>query len=347
MTSQRYGEKNMKEIVLWHTRTVEAAVEALGTNAAVGLATAEAKTRLSQYGPNELAERPRPGFWQLLAGQFKNFVVIILIVAAVVSLLLGEVVEASAIMAIVILNAVLGVIQESKAEEALAALKKMSAPEAHVLRDGHRVTVPARELVPGDIVFLEAGNYIPADLRLVESVNLKIDEASLTGESVPVEKRASATLPEDAPLGDRVNSAFMGTTVTYGRGAGIVAATGMQTQIGLIAEMIQSYEEEATPLQLRLDQLGRWLGWGSLAVCGIVFVEALIQDTDLSLITSQGLVLLPGAGPGADRRTVHRRGQPGDCGRPRGAAGGRHHLPGIGDAQRWCGATPSFAACRR
>ncbi|MEA3338364.1 MAG: cation-translocating P-type ATPase [Chloroflexota bacterium] len=277
------------KIVSWHNRTVKAALEALGTDAATGLSTDEAETRLAQHGFNELTERPRPGFWQLLAGQFKNFIIVILIVAAVVSLLLGEVVEASAIMAIVILNAVLGVIQESKAEEALAALKKMSAPESHVLRDGHRIAVPARELVPGDIVFLEAGNYIPADLRLVESVNLKIDEASLTGESVPVEKRAGAKLPEDAPLGDQLNSAFMGTTVTYGRGVGVVAASGMQTQIGLIAEMIQSYEEEATPLQIRLDQLGRWLGWGSLAVCGIVFIESLIQDTNLSLIASQGL----------------------------------------------------------
>ena len=278
------------EIILWHNRTAEAAIKALETDAAAGLSTVEAKSRLAQYGFNELTERPRPGFWQLLAGQFKNFVVIILLVSAVLSFLLGEMVEASAIMAIVVLNAVLGVIQESKAEEALAALKKMSAPEAQVLRGGHRVAVPARELVPGDIVFLEAGNYIPADLRLIESVNLKIDEASLTGESVPVEKRAATTLPEDAPLGDRVNSAFMGTTVTYGRGAGVVAETGMQTQIGLIAEMIQSYEEEDTPLQRRLDQLGRWLGWGSLIICGIVFVEALLQDTDLSVIASQGMI---------------------------------------------------------
>jgi len=277
------------ETLSWHSHTVQKVAAALGTDLVAGITTAKAKDCLAQYGFNELAERPRPGFWQLLLGQFNNFIIIILIVSAVVSLLLGEVLEAGAIMAIVVLNAVLGVIQESKAEEALAALKKMAAPEAHVLRGGHRITVPARELVPGDIVFLEAGNYVPADLRLAESVNLKIDEASLTGESVPVEKVAGVTLSEDAPLGDRVNSAFMGTTVTYGRGAGIVAATGMQTQIGLIAEMIQSYEEEPTPLQARLDQLGRWLGWGSLAICALVFVEAIIQDTDLSVIASQGL----------------------------------------------------------
>lgn len=279
-----------EEKALWHSRTVQEAAEALGTELKTGLMAAQAKDRLDQYGSNELAERPRPGFWQLLLAQFNSFLVIILIVAALVSLLLGEMVEAGAIMAIVILNAVMGVIQEGKAEEALAALKRMAAPEAHVLRGGRRVTVPARELVPGDIAFLEAGNYVPADLRLIESVNLRIDEASLTGESVPVEKVAGVKLSEDVPLGDRLNCAFMGTTVTYGRGMGLVVATGMQTQIGLIAEMIQSYEEEPTPLQVRLDQLGRWLGWGSLIVCGVVFIEAIIQDTDFSVIFSQGLM---------------------------------------------------------
>jgi Ca2+-transporting ATPase len=279
-----------KKTTWWHSHTVQEVAGSLKTDPVTGLTVAEAQARLAQYGPNELAERPRPGFWQLLLDQFNDFIVIILIVSAVISLLLGEMVEASAIMAIVILNAVLGVIQEGKAEEALAALKKMSAPEALVLRDSHRVTVPARDLVPGDVVFLEAGNYVPADLRLIQSVNLKIDEASLTGESVPVEKVAGATLSEDIPLGDRVNSAFLGTTVTYGRGTGIVVGSGMQTQIGLIAEMIQSYEDEPTPLQVRLDQLGRWLGWGSLAICGIVFVETIIQDTNLSIIFSQGLI---------------------------------------------------------
>ena len=278
------------ETIPWHSRAIQEVIETLGTEPSTGLEVAEAQARLSKYGPNELAERPRPGFWQLLLGQFNNFVIIILIVAAVISLLLGEMIEAGAIMAIVILNAVLGVIQESKAEEALAALKKMAAPEARVLRGGHRVAIPAGELVSGDIVFLEAGNYVPADLRLIESVNLQIDEASLTGESVPVGKTADVKLLREAPLGDWANSAFMGTTVTYGRGAGVVTATGMKTQIGLIAEMIQSYEEEPTPLQIRLDQLGRWLAWGSLALCGIVFIEEIIQGTNLSLIFSEGLI---------------------------------------------------------
>ncbi len=274
----------------WHSMSLDEAAQALGTDASKGLSPEEAAKRLEEHGSNELAERPRPGFWELLLGQFNNFVVIILLVAAVISLLLGEYIEASAILAIVVLNSILGVVQESKAEEALAALKKMAAPDALVLRGGHRVTVAARELVPGDIVFLEAGNYVPADLRLIDSVNLRIDEASLTGESVAVQKIAGADVAEDAPLGDRTNCAFMSTTVTYGRGMGIVTATGMQTQIGLIAEMIQSYEEEPTPLQVRLDQLGRWLGWGSLALCAIVFVEEIIQGTDLSLIFNQGMV---------------------------------------------------------
>ncbi|HEC34032.1 MAG TPA: cation-translocating P-type ATPase [Chloroflexi bacterium] len=272
----------------WHAQSAEKTVAALRTDCGQGLTTEQARRRLAEVGYNELAERPRPGFWRMLLDQFSNFLVIILIAAALISLALGEIEETVAILAIVILNAILGVVQERRAEEALAALKKMAAPDARVLRDGHRVTIPARELVPGDIVFLEAGNYVPADLRLVESVNLRIDEASLTGESVAVEKRAEVTMPKDATLGDRDNCAFMGTTVTYGRGMGAVTATGMQTQIGLIAEMIQSYEAEPTPLQRRLDQLGRWLGLGSLAVCGLVFVVAVIRDTNLGLLFRAG-----------------------------------------------------------
>jgi len=255
----------------WHSHSVEETVELLATHLHRGLTAEEAQERLAQYGPNELQERARPTFWHLLLNQFKQFLVLILIVSAIVSLFLGEYVEAGAIMAIVVLNAVLGVVQESKAEEALAALQKMAAPEAKVVRDGHVLTIPARELVPGDLVILEAGNYVPADVRLVEAVNLRIDEASLTGESVPVEKKAEGVLPPRAPLGDRHNMAYMGTLVTYGRGRGLVVATGMRTQFGLIAEMIQSYEEEQTPLQVKLDQLGKWLGVGCLAICGIVF----------------------------------------------------------------------------
>jgi P-type Ca2+ transporter type 2C len=257
---------------LWHSVSSEEALDRLNTAFNRGLASDEAQHRLAQYGPNELTEAPRPGFWSRLLDQFRNFLVMILIVASVVSLLLGDFVEAVAIMAIVALNAFLGVIQESKAEESLAALKKMAAPEARVLRDGRQVTVPARELVPGDIVLLETGNYVPADVRLLEAVNLKVEEASLTGESEPVQKRSDVVLDREIPLGDRRNTAYMGTLVTYGRGRGVVIGTGMSTQIGLIAQMIQSFETEPTPLQRKLEQLGKTLGIAALAICGLVFL---------------------------------------------------------------------------
>ncbi|MGQ0546893.1 MAG: cation-translocating P-type ATPase, partial [Betaproteobacteria bacterium] len=273
-----------------HAKPVEELLAAFSTHLERGLTQAEARERLSRYGPNELAEHPRPGFLQLLWEQFNNYLVIILIIAAVISLALGEWVDSIAIMCIVVLNAVVGVIQESKAEQALAALKKMAAPSAQAIRDGHQVTVPGRELVPGDVVLLEAGNYIPADMRLLSSVNLKIEEASLTGESVPAEKQAAAVLDKEIPLGDRRNSAFMSTMVTYGRGKGLVTGTGMNTQIGLIAEMIQSYEDEATPLQQKLQQLGRVLGTGVLAICGIVLVYGLARDTSLTEVFRVGLL---------------------------------------------------------
>ncbi len=276
----------------WHTQSIEETAEALGTDLKRGLTAQEAQTRLEQYGPNELKERPRPSFWKMLLDQFNQFLVLILIVSAVVSFFLGEYVDAGAIMTIVILNAILGVVQTSKAEEALAALKKMTAPNADVLRDGHLLTIPAREVVPGDVVLLETGNYIPADVRLIESVNLRIEEASLTGESVPVEKEAHLVLKEDLPLGDRHNSAYMSTVVSYGRGKGIVVNTGMRTEIGLIAEMIQAYEEEPTPLQIKLDQLGKWLGIGCLIVCGIVFVIGVLRDTEVGMILQAGGGLL-------------------------------------------------------
>jgi Ca2+-transporting ATPase len=255
----------------WHQHSTQETAELLKTHLRQGLTAGEAQERLAQYGPNELQERPRPTFWHMLIAQFKEFLVLILIVSAIVSFFLGEYVEAVAIMTIVVLNAVLGVVQESKAEEALAALQKMAAPEAGAVRDGHVLTLPARELVPGDLVILETGNYVPADVRLLEAINLRIEEASLTGESVPVEKNATGVLPPQAPLGDRHNMAYMGTLVSYGRGRGLVIATGMHTQFGLIAEMIQSVEEEQSPLQAKLEQLGKWLGVGCLAVCAIVF----------------------------------------------------------------------------
>ncbi len=273
----------------WHALTAGEVLEHLKVRDN-GLTSAEAAERLAQYGPNQLTEKPRPGFFAMLWDQINSFVVWLLIAAAVISGLIGwneyshtgetaEFIEAGAILAIVVLNAALGIVQERRAEEALAALKKLAAPDAHVVRDGHRTTVPALDLVPGDIVFLEAGNFVPADVRLLEAINLRVEEASLTGESLPVQKNAASIMEKNVPLGDRKNTAFMGTTVAYGRGRGVVTGTGMRTQLGLIAEMLQSVDEEETPLQRRLDQLGRVLSIGSLALVAVVFIVALINNT--------------------------------------------------------------------
>ncbi|RPJ28136.1 MAG: cation-translocating P-type ATPase [Chloroflexi bacterium] len=247
-----------------------------------GLTAEEAKSRLEHYGPNQLKEAARTTFWQTLWEQLNSFVVILLIVASVISALLGDYVEAAAIMAIVVLNAVLGIVQERRAEEALAALKKLASPEAHVMRSGHRISIPSYELVPGDLVFLEAGNFIPADIRLLEAVNLRVEEASLTGESLAVQKNASTVLEKNVPLGDRKNTAFMGTVVSYGRGRGVVTSTGMHTQLGLIATMLQTVDTEETPLQRRLDQLGKSLSIAALILVAIVFIVALINYTNIN-----------------------------------------------------------------
>ncbi|MEI6680824.1 MAG: HAD-IC family P-type ATPase, partial [Mariniphaga sp.] len=273
-----------------HGKPIEELLSDLETHLERGLTRAQAQERLIKYGANELTERARPGFLSLLWDQFKNFLVIILIIAAVVSLALGEYVDSVAILFIVLLNAVVGVIQESKAEQALAALQKMAAPQAQVIRDGQQLTIPGREIVAGDIILLEAGNYVPADLRLVESVNLKIEEASLTGESQPVEKHAGVVLDKEIPLGDRKNTAFMGTLITYGRGKGIVTGTGMNTQIGLIAEMIQSFEAEDTPLQKKLEHLGKVLGTACLLICALVFIYGLFRDTNLGSALNGGFL---------------------------------------------------------
>jgi Ca2+-transporting ATPase len=263
--------------ITWHALDYQDAFIQLGTPPQ-GLSTEEVKRRQERYGLNELREKPRPTYLQLVLAQLNNFIVILLIIASVVSAILGDWIEAAVILMIVVLNAILGVVQESRAEEALAALKKMASPEVQVLRNGQRVSVPARELVPGDIVYLEAGNFIPADIRLVEAVNLRVEEAALTGESVPVQKNAALVLDKDASLGDRKNTVFMGTVVNYGRGRGIVVSTGMRTQLGLIADMLQSVESEETPLQTKLDGLGKALAIGALAICGVVFLVGLARS---------------------------------------------------------------------
>lgn len=263
--------------IIWHALTQDEVLERLQTPLPSGLSSPEVELRQKEFGLNQLAEAARPGFLAKLLDQLKGFVVILLIVASIISAVLGDYIEAAAIMAIVVLNAILGVVQESRAEQALAALKKLAAPEAQVLRDGKRISVPAPQLVPGDVVFLEAGNYVPADIRLVEAVNLKVEEAALTGESLPVQKNALASLARDIPLGDRKNTVFMGTLVSYGRGRGVVVSTGMHTEIGLIATMIQSVELEETPLQHRLEGLGRVLGIACLIICAIVFGVGVIR----------------------------------------------------------------------
>jgi Ca2+-transporting ATPase len=261
-------------------------VRHLGTDPERGLSSARAQELLGQVGPNELPEESPTPLWKRFLEQFKNFLVIILLIAAAISVAIAlirpggggeEYIDAAAILGIVLINAILGVVQESRAENALRALRKIAAPNARVLRDGHLSSIPARELVPGDVVVLEAGNYVPADLRLTESANLRIEEAALTGESVPAEKEAEKVFPAEMPVGDRANCAFMGTVVSYGRGLGIVAGTGLRTQLGQIAEMLRSVETEETPLQRKLEQLGKWLGLGSLAICAVVFVLGLLR----------------------------------------------------------------------
>jgi P-type Ca2+ transporter type 2C len=272
-----------------HTRTSSAVLTALAASAQDGLGEAEVERRARLWGPNRLRELPPPGILSMFRRQFDDFLIWLLIVAAAISAVIGHVegagyAEALAIIAIVILNAVIGVFQEHRAEHAMRALQAMAAPEATVIREGHRRSIPAAEVVVGDIVVLETGNYVPADLRLVEAVNLQLDEAALTGEGVPVLKQADDLFAADAPLGDRRNLAFGGTVVTYGRGSGVATAIGMDTEIGRIAELLQSYEHEPTPLQVRLAELGRTLGLITLAICGIVFAVGLIRDTSLPLL---------------------------------------------------------------
>ena len=222
MTSTPPPPKSLTHTPIFHAITVEEVLKNLASSAENGLTTEEIKRRHEQYGLNQLAEAPPTTIWQLLWEQINSFVIWLLVVAVVVSALLGDWAEAIAILLIIVLNAALGVIQERRAEKALAALRQMASPDAVVIRDGRRQTTPAREVVPGDVVLLEAGNYIPADLRLLETFNLRVEEAALTGESVPSNKDTVRALKADIPLGDRRNSAFMGPVVSYGRGLSLI-----------------------------------------------------------------------------------------------------------------------------
>ncbi|MFH1609463.1 MAG: HAD-IC family P-type ATPase, partial [Candidatus Bipolaricaulota bacterium] len=279
----------------WHALPAAEVAESLRVNTASGLPQAEARDRLAKHGPNALPETPPTPFWKRLVAQLKGFVVWILLGAALVSALVNVIepeplgwLDSVIILAIVVLNAFIGATQESRAEKALQSLKEMAAPEAQVLRDGERTTIRARDLVPGDVVLLEAGTIVPADLRLAETAQMRVDESSLTGESVPVEKKADAALAGETAIADRVNSAFMGTIVVYGRGRGIVVGTGTGTQLGAIAEMIEETVEE-TPLQKKLEVFGKILGTVILAVCVLVFVLSILRQTEINLLWTDGL----------------------------------------------------------
>ncbi len=260
----------------WHTVETDAVITRLQVDVTHGISEQDATARLAQYGANELVEKKLKSPWAILWEQITNPLVLLLIFAAVISAFLGKADSVIAISAIVVLNAILGVVQEYRAEQAMAALKKMAAPLVRVRRGGRVSEVESRNVVPGDLVLLEAGSIVPADARLVESANLRVAEAALTGESQPVEKAPGVIADEKAPLGDRSNMVYMGTAVTYGRGTALIVETGMQTELGRIAELIQGVESEKTPLQRRMDELGGVLIRAAIAVMGIAVVVGLI-----------------------------------------------------------------------
>jgi Ca2+-transporting ATPase len=247
--------------------------EALSTSGQ-GLSSEEAKKRLETHGANALQEGKKRTLFAIILSQFKNLMILVLLAAAIISWVVepeGGMTDAIIIFVVILLNVVMGTVQESRAEAALEALKKLSAPSASVMRSGAVRTVKSSEIVPGDVVLLSAGDYLPADIRLITSASLRIDEAMLTGESVPAEKTAADALPEDTPLGERVNMAYSGTSVVYGRGTGVVVATGMDTEIGKIADALQSAAEGETPLQKRMNSLSRIMSVGVLVIAAIVF----------------------------------------------------------------------------
>src|SRR3989304_3464121 len=260
----------------WHQKGINDVIGDLNTSPQ-GLSSEEAKKLLSEYGANELKEVKKKTPLGIFLDQFKDFMIMVLIAAAVIAGIMGDAADTAAIVIIVVVNSVIGFVQEYRAEKAMEALKQMAAPAAAVLRDGATVLIPTSSVVPGDIVLLEAGRVIPADLRILESAQLKIEEAALTGESVPVEKSISPLHDEMIPLGDRKNMAYKGTMVSYGRGRGVAVATGMETELGRIAAMLMSEEEVKTPLQRRLSIVGRRLAIAAISICAIVFAVGIMR----------------------------------------------------------------------
>ena len=283
---------NKNGTIQWHRLSPEEVTKRLQASS-IGLNSEEARKRLERFGPNELIEKKRKSLFMMFMDQFKDFMILVLIAAAVVAGVIGEPSDTIAIAVIVLLNAVLGFVQEYRAEKAMAALKKMAAPVAIVWRNGRPETISADQVVPGDLVILEAGQVVPADIRLTEAVQLRTEEAALTGESVPVEKQTKALPKEDLSLGDRKNMVYKGTLVTYGRGRGLVTATGMQTELGRIAALLQGQEEGKTPLQKRLTSFGQKLAYAVLAICVLVFVFGLLRGEPplLMLLTAISLAV--------------------------------------------------------
>jgi Ca2+-transporting ATPase len=281
----------------WYQSTVDEALEKLETNATLGLSDQQAAARLEQYGPNELVDRGKISPWRILFEQFTDTLIVVLIVAAIISAFVGDLKDAIAIIAIVILNGLLGFRQEYQAEKAMEALKKLAVPNVRLRRNGHIQELPAPKLVPGDIVLLEAGNLVPADCRLVESVNLRVQEAALTGESEPVVKITDSIDKPDLGIGDRKNMAYMGTVVTYGRGTGVVTNTGMNTELGGIAELLQSAGQDQTPLQKRLDQLGKGLSIAAGVLVVIVFILGYFRGEELRVLLLTSISMAVAAVP--------------------------------------------------
>jgi len=289
----------MTQPTAWHRSGAETALRRLGSDARAGLSKPEAATRLAEVGPNVIDEERRGSLLAMFFGQFRDFMILVLLGAAIVSGAIGEPQDTIAIAVIVVVNAVVGAAQEYRAQRAVAALRHLAAPEARVRRDGELVVLPARDLVPGDLVVLEAGNVVPADLRLLEAVELKTDESALTGESHGVEKSTAPLDEAELPLGDRRNMAFKGTHATRGRGAGVVVATGMQTEMGRIANLLAGERGVQTPLQRRLARFGRYLALAVLAICGVVFVSGLLQGQPLVLMFLTAVSLAVAAIPEA------------------------------------------------
>ncbi|MBQ7904028.1 MAG: HAD-IC family P-type ATPase, partial [Oscillospiraceae bacterium] len=284
MTYTFYHTKGGYDKLIFHNIKSEDAIASLDSNLAEGLSEKQAAEKLAQHGENRLREKKKKTNFQRFVDQFKDAMIIILLIAAAVSFAIAviegnpkEFFEPVLILAIVIMNAIMGVMQESKAEKALDALKSMSAPHARVIRDGEEKVIDAAMLVPGDIIRLEAGDFVPADARLIRSVSLKSEESALTGESVPSEKDAETVVDENAPLGDRTNMVFSGCSITYGTATAVVTATGMDTEMGKIANLLDSEEEGRTPLQEKLAQLGKNLGFLALGACAIIFVVGMMN----------------------------------------------------------------------